>query len=133
MVYVFSGKKKHNSDHPHRMSNNEIYIQVDNGRIEYGFYVYYETQNNAVSVKIPAYNIYFTAPSKEEGLKRAKVAVRNFCNMWLEKEGWRKFIRHLHTLGFRPKSHDLVMSKLLKRQPVVVNLHTAPIEGGELE
>jgi hypothetical protein len=117
------------------MKNQQpTYIHVDNGSIKYGFYVYYEQKSETQwSISVPAYNISFSTRTKEEGVKRAKVAVRSFYHMWLSKEGWKRFVLEIHRLGFRAEAgHDMVMSKLLKRQPIVVNLNSMHREGGEL-
>lgn len=108
------------------------YIHIDNGRVEYQFFVFStQVSENQWSIRIPAYKIGFSAPSKEEGIKRAKAMVQSFYQMWLLKEGWSKFVLQLHHLGFRAANHDFVMSKLLKRQPIVIDLKTKA-EGGDI-
>jgi hypothetical protein len=116
------------------MSKEPTFIKVtESGQIEYAYHCYHSQFGELWSIRVPAYGIALTAPSKEEGLKRAAIAIRSFYNMWINNDGWVKFIHEIHKLGFRANKHDMVMAKLLKRQPFEAKFKTTVIEEGEGE
>lgn len=99
---------------------NDTYIQFTPEGMKYGFYAYcVEEKGGNYSWYVPAYDIYFSSPSKEEGSRRAKLMVSSFFNFWVKQQGIKQFGLQLHKLGFRATNdHHTTLQQFLNNHIV---------------
>lgn len=97
-------------------------IHIKEGSIDISFRSFLKEQEGIITVTIPAYNITFCAPNREEANKRGVALVLAFYESWLKIDGWKSFLFKIHSLGFRGKKHDHVMSQLLRQRPTTAKM-----------
>lgn len=90
-------------------------IEIQGGRINYRYQAYRrEEENGMISWYIPAFQMFFSSKTKEEGDLRSHAMVKSFFIFWLEKEkSFRGFVHEIHHFGFRAPHHNLTVNKLL--------------------
>lgn len=96
------------------------FIHMTRDGINYGFHAHYKAEENGMySWYIPAFDIYFSSQSIEQGNKRAVAMTRSFFNHWIEHESFRSFILQIHKLGFKASEHhELTIKQLISRKRI---------------
>ncbi len=94
------------------------YIEFKEGKIFYGFHArYIKEENGMYSWYIPAFDIYFSSKTKEDGHKRAQAMTKSFFKVWINNEGVRSFILQIHKLGFKaPSNHQAIIRDLISKK-----------------
>lgn len=91
------------------------FIEIKEKQIDYRYESYRRQEaNGMISWYIPAFQMYFSSKTKEEGDIRSKAMVNSFFMYWFEKEkSFRGFIHEIHHFGFRAPGHNLTVNQLL--------------------
>ena len=91
------------------------FIEIQGNKINYRYQIYHrEEENGMVSWYVPAFQMFFSSKTKEEGDARSKAMVKSFFMYWFEKEkSFRGFIHEIHHFGFRASQHNLTVNRLL--------------------
>lgn len=96
-------------------NKNQNFVEIMDGKITYSYNVnVIENTNKMYSGWIPNYDIYFSAPTRDELLIRSEKVMRSFFRYWIKQEGWKSFFLQMNKLGFRADNHDFVMMQMLK-------------------
>lgn len=100
--------------------NKPTFINMTREGIKYGFHARYRVEENGMySWYIPAFDIYFSSQTKEQGDKRAVAMTKSFFNHWINYESFRSFILQIHKLGFKASEHhELTIKQLISRQRI---------------
>ncbi|MDC9721465.1 MAG: hypothetical protein PSN34_01665 [Urechidicola sp.] len=99
------------------MKNKDVFINVNNGKIEIGFSVISKQEDGVVASYMPGFDIYYSSPDMETAQKRGEAMIHNFFKFWIDKQSWKKFVLKIHALGFRAKLHNLKVKNLLAHRP----------------
>ena len=90
------------------------FIKLDNGKVNFAFHArFIKEPDGLYSWYIPAYKMFFSSGSIDEGQKRAIVMAKSFFVYWKEEKNFNGFLKELHQLGFRATSlHDFTLKQL---------------------
>lgn len=97
------------------MSTQPTFIDITRDGIKFGFHIHsIREEAGNYSCYIPAYDIYFSAPTKEEGMRRSGIMVSSFIKFWIGEQGFRSFVLQILKLGFKAQD-DKSLKHLLNR------------------
>jgi hypothetical protein len=111
------------------MNDNEpTYINFTKEGIKYAFHARFIVEENKMySWYIPAFKMFFSTKTEEEGEKRAIAMTKSFFKFWKEEDSFRGLLHEINYLGFKATHyHDLTMNRMLKGQ-----LNHAKFKAGE--
>ena len=95
------------------------YIEFKEDRkIHFAFHSRFIVEKNGMySWYMPAYKMFFSSKTKEEGIKRGVAMAKSFFMFWDKQNSYRGLILELHHLGFRaPQYHNLVVSEMIRKK-----------------
>jgi hypothetical protein len=94
------------------VTNVEIERSNQGLKITYNFRSYFKSEGDLCVGFIPAFNISFSAKTKEEARAKAPAMASLFFDYWVFQQGLPKLAVELHNLGFRAKQDAIVMQML---------------------
>ena len=99
--------------------NRPTFIEVTGtGVINFGYHSRFIIEEDGTySWYIPAYKMFFSSKTKEEGQQRGISMVKSFFMFWDKQNSYRGLILEIHNLGFRvPQYHNLTVSELIRKK-----------------
>jgi hypothetical protein len=98
------------------------FIVINRDGLRFAYHTLFNIEEDgAVSCYIPAFDIFYSAPNKEEGSRRSRLMVESFMNFWIKKQGFRSFVLQILKLGFKTQNHEQ-LTQLLNRKNINAKL-----------
>lgn len=90
-------------------------IEIRNGEVKCVFDAKFIVETNGMySWYIPAFNMFYSSRTREEGIVTGRAMSKSFFSYWLEKEkDFRSLILEINKLGFKAPDHRITVNKLL--------------------
>jgi len=100
------------------MSNtSRNFIKIDAGKMHCSWELYHKIEDNGMhSWYIPAFKLFYSTATAEQGEKRGMNMTKSFFDFYLKKGSFKEFILEIHKLGFKSDRHNLVMRDLLNHK-----------------
>ncbi len=99
----------------------DIFININKNGLKWGFFAHHIKEGEMVSTFIPAFDLYYSSPNKDEANKRAKIMVKSFLNFWIQQQGFRAFVLQMLKLGFKTPDAT-ALKQLLERKNINAKL-----------
>lgn len=107
----------------HEMNGDKTtYVEIIGNMFRGACYIHCKPENSGMwSFYIPAFDIFYSAESKEEGNEIAPLVIKAFYKFW-GREGKKDLVLKLHKLGFKAKRHSIEMTEFLHRKTNKIKL-----------
>lgn len=104
------------------IKKRKSFINIEPKGIEWGYTAHYIIEDDGMySWYIPSFDIFFSSMDEKEGDKIGEDATTAFFEYWLKKQGFRKFVNKVLSLGYKAKSFQ-ELKNLLQRRDINANL-----------